>query len=180
MRIPEIAQTRVRYGYRKIRVLLNREGWKVGKYLVERLYREEGLTLHQRRKRRRRVAEHRRERFHPTGPNQVWSMDFVADQLADGRRFRSLTVVDIYTRECLAIESEQRLKGEDVVLALNRIKTQRGVPSLFTVTMGASFPVMRWISGPIRTECEWPFPDQGNQLTMRSWNRSTERSGQNV
>jgi transposase InsO family protein len=100
----EIAQTRVRYGYRKIRVLLNREGWKVGKYLVERLYREEGLTLHQRRKRRRRVAEHRRERFHPTGPNQVWSMDFVADQLADGRRFRSLTVVDIYTRECLAIE----------------------------------------------------------------------------
>src|ERR1700691_784603 len=126
MRIREIAQTRVRYGYRKIRVLLNREGWKVGKYLVERLYREEGLTLHQRRKRRRRVAEHRRERFHPTGPNQVWSMDFVADQLAEGRRFRSLTVVDIYTREWLAIESEQRLKGEDVVLALNRIKIQRG------------------------------------------------------
>ena len=101
MRIREIAQTRVRYGYRKIRVLLNREGWNVGKYLVERIYREEGLTLHQRRKRRRRVAEHRRERFHPTGPNQVWSMDFVADQLVDGRRFRSLTVVDIYTRECL-------------------------------------------------------------------------------
>ena len=57
MRIREIAQTRVQYGYRKIRVLLNREGWKVGKYLVERIYREEGLTLHQRRKRRRRVAE---------------------------------------------------------------------------------------------------------------------------
>ena len=80
MRIREIAQTRVRYGYRKIRVLLNREGWKVGKYLVERIYREEGLTLRQRRKRRRRVAEHGRERFHPTAPNQVWSMDFVADQ----------------------------------------------------------------------------------------------------
>ena len=79
MRIREIAQSRVRYGYRKIRVLLNREGWKVGKYLVERIYREEGLTLQQRRKRRRRVAEHRRERFHPTGPNQVWSLDFVAD-----------------------------------------------------------------------------------------------------
>jgi putative transposase len=130
MRIQEIAQVRVRYGYRKIRVLLNREGWKVGKYLVERIYREEGLTLQQRRKRRRRVAEHRRERFHPTGPNQVWSMDFVADQLADGRRFRSLTVVDIYTRECLAIESEQRLKGEDVVRELNRIKMSRGVPKM--------------------------------------------------
>ena len=60
MRIREIAQARVRYGYRKIRVLLNREGWKVGKYLVERIYREEGLTLQQRRKRRRRVAEHPR------------------------------------------------------------------------------------------------------------------------
>ena len=71
MRIREIAQTRVRYGYRKIRVLLNREDWNVGKHLVERIYREAGLTLHQRRKRRRRVAEHRRERFHPTGPNQA-------------------------------------------------------------------------------------------------------------
>jgi putative transposase len=130
MRIREIAQVRVRYGYRKIRVLLKREGWKVGKYLVERIYREEGLTLQQRRKRRRRVAEHRQERFRPTGPNQVWSMDFVADQLADGRRFRSLTVVDIYTRECPAIESEQRLKGEDVVRVLNRIKTTRGVPKM--------------------------------------------------
>jgi len=99
MRIREIAQTRVRNGYRKIRVLLNREGWEVGKHFVERFYREEGLTLYQRRKRGRRVAEHPRERFHPTGPNQVWSMDFVADQLADGRRFRSLTVVDIYTRD---------------------------------------------------------------------------------
>ena len=139
MRIREIAQTRVRYGYRKVRVLLNREGWNVGKYLVERLYREEGLTLHQRRKRRRRVAEHRRERFHPTGPNQVWSMDFVADQLADGKRFRSLTIVDIYTRDCLAIESEQRLKGEDVVLALNRIKIQRGVPKFLYCDNGSEF-----------------------------------------
>src|SRR5260370_923021 len=89
MRIREIAQTRVRHGYRKIRVLLNREGWKVGKYLVERIYREEGLTLHQRRKRRRRVAEHRRERFNPTRPNQGWAMDFVADQLAGRSRVRS-------------------------------------------------------------------------------------------
>jgi len=130
MRTREIAQTRVRYGYRKVRVLLNRQGWDVGKYLVEPLCREEALTLHQRRKRRRRIAEHGRERFHPIpiGPNQVWSMDLVSNQLVDGKRFRSLTIVDIYTRECLAIESEQRLKGEDVALALNRIKLQRGVP----------------------------------------------------
>jgi putative transposase len=139
MRIREIAQSRVRYGYRKIRVLLNREGWNVGKYLVERIYREEGLTLRQRRKRRRRVAEHRRERFHPAGPNQVWWMDFVADQLEDGRRFWSLTVVDIYTRECLAIESEQKLKGEDVVRVLNRIRQQRGVPKMLYCDSGSEF-----------------------------------------
>ncbi len=66
-------------------------------------------------------------------------MDFVADQLADGRRFRSLTVLDIYTRECLAIESEQRLKGEDVVLALNRIKIQRGVPKFLHCDNGSEF-----------------------------------------
>ena len=81
MRIREIAQARVRYGYRKIRVLLNREGWKVGKYLVERLYREEGLTLHQRRKRRRRVAEHRRERFHPSGPESSVVQDFAGSTM---------------------------------------------------------------------------------------------------
>ena len=74
-----------------------------------------------------------------TGPNQVWSMDFVADQLADGRRFRSLTVLDIYTRECLAIESEQRLKSEDVVLVLNRIKIQRGVPKFLYCDNGSEF-----------------------------------------
>jgi putative transposase len=161
MRIREIAQTRVRYGYRKIRVLLNREGWNVGKYLVERIYREEGLTLQQRRKRRRRVAEHRRERFHPTGPNQVWSMDFVADQLADGRRFRSLTVVDIYTRECLAVESGQRLKGEDVVLALNRIKIQHGVLKFLYCDNGESFPVRRWICGPIKNGVRMAFSRPG-------------------
>ena len=139
MRIREITRTRVRYGYRKIHVLLNREGWSVGKYLVERLYREEGLSLRQRVKRRRRAAEHRRERFHPKAPNQVGSMDFVADQLADGRRFRSLTVMDIYTRECLAIEAAQSLKGEDVVRVMNQIKMHRGVPKMLFCDNGAEF-----------------------------------------
>src|SRR5271167_4575434 len=104
MRIREIAQTRVRYGYRKIRVLLNREGWRVGKYLVYRLYQEEGLVLKKRPQRKRKAARQREERFVATAPNQAWSLDFVADQLQDGRRFRCLTMVDVYTRESLAIE----------------------------------------------------------------------------
>ena len=139
LRIREIAQARVRYGYRKIRVLLNREGWKVGKKRVYRLYREEGLTLRQRPRRRRQVAVHRRERRKPTGPNQVWSLDFVADQLVDGRRFRALTVVDVFTRESLAIEAGQNLKGENVVGVLNRIRLDRGVPKMLFCDNGAEF-----------------------------------------
>lgn len=115
MRIREIAQTRVRYGYRMIRVLLNREGWKVDKDLVYRLYKEEGLGRRKHPASKRRAAVHRQEQFKPTESNQVWAMDFVSDQLCDGRRFRALTVVDIYTCESLAIEASQSLKGEDVV-----------------------------------------------------------------
>ena len=140
LRIREIAQTRVRYGYRKIRVLLNREGWKVGKKLVYRLYREEGLDLRHKPRRKRRAAMHRRERFRPTAPNQVWSLDF-ADQLADRRRFRALTVLDIFTRESLAIEVGQRLKGEDVVGALNQIRQKRELRSCCSVTTNRSSPV---------------------------------------
>ncbi len=139
LRIREIAQARIRYGYRKIRVLLNREGWKVGKKRVYRLYREEGLTLRRRPRRRRQVAVHRRERTKPRAPNEVWSLDFVADQLADGRRFRALTVVDVFTRECLAIEVGQSLKGEDVVAVLNRIRADRGTPKMLFCDNGAEF-----------------------------------------
>jgi putative transposase len=82
---------------------------------------------------------HRGMKNQSYGPNQVWSMGFVADQLADGRRFRSLTVVDIYTRECLAIESDQKLKGEDVVRVLNRIKITRRVPKMVHCDNGSEF-----------------------------------------
>jgi putative transposase len=123
LRIREIAQVRVRYGYRKIRVLLKREGWNVG----------------HKPRRRRRASMHRRERFQPTAPNQVWSLDFVADQLADGRRFRALTVLDVFTRESLAIEVGQRLKGEHVVGALNQIREKRGEPKLLFCDNGSEF-----------------------------------------
>lgn len=86
LRMREIAQARIRYGYRKIRVLLKREGWTVGKKLVYRFYCEEGLALRYKPRRRRcAAATVRRERCKPIMPSQVWSLDFVADQLADGR-----------------------------------------------------------------------------------------------
>jgi putative transposase len=106
MRIREIAQARVRYGYRKIRVLLNREGWDVGKYLVYRLYKEEGLTLNRMKPAgKRKAPRQREEKLKATAPDQAWSMDFVSDQLQDGTRFRSLTIVDVFTREAVAIDA---------------------------------------------------------------------------
>jgi putative transposase len=135
----EIAKVRVRYGYRKIRVLLNREGWNVSRYLAYRLYQEEGLALRPKRSRRRRTAVPRRERFRCTAPNQIWGLDFIADQLVDGRRFRALTVVDIYTRESLAIEPGQSMKGEDVVMVLNRILLHRGSPKVLFCDNGSEF-----------------------------------------
>lgn len=92
----ELAQTQVRYGYRKIQVLLNREGWAVGKSLVYRLYREEGLMLRRRSPRRRKSVVPRVHRPTVTRPNDAWTLDFVADQLVDGRRFRALTAIDVY------------------------------------------------------------------------------------
>jgi putative transposase len=139
MRMRELATARIRYGYRKIRVLLNREGWNVGKKLVYRLYREEGLGLRRRPKSWRIASAHHRQKPRAEAPNQVWSLDFVADQFTDGRRFRALTVVDVYTRECLAIEVGQSLKGHDVVRVLQRISQQRRAPQVLFCDNGSEF-----------------------------------------
>jgi putative transposase len=150
-RIPEIAQSRVRYGYRKILVLLRREGWQVGKHLVYRLYKEEGLALKKRPQKRRKAVKHREERFLAKEPNQGWSIDFVADQLQDGRRFRALTIVDVFTRESVAIEVGQSLRGEDVVRTLNRLKHEGRTPKLLFCDNGSEFSGQAWIYGPNRT-----------------------------
>ena len=108
-RMREIAQVRMRYGYRRIHVLLKREGWPVGRTLIYRLNDEEKLQLRSKLPRRRKQFAMRREVYVPKRPNQAWSMDFASDQLVDGRRFRALTVVDVFTREALAVRVDQRL-----------------------------------------------------------------------
>ena len=138
-RLRELSQARVRYGYRKITVLLKREGWNVGKKLVYRLYREEGLTLHPRSLRRRKTVVTRREAVKVSKPNEAWSLDFVADQLANGCRFRALTVLDVFTRECLAIEAGASLRGEQVVAVLNRIISDRQAPKKLLCDNGSEF-----------------------------------------
>ena len=119
-RIKEIAETRVRYGYRRIHVLLRREGWLVNSKRVCRLYREMGLQLRNKSPKRRVKAQLREDRAAATAANEVWAMDFVHDQLFDGRKIRILTVIDTFTRlspamKCVSIfvapMSSQRSNG---------------------------------------------------------------------
>jgi len=137
-RIAAIAMQKRRYGYRRIHVLLRREGWQVNHKRVWRLYSQAGLSV-RKRKRKRLAAVERMPRPLPTGPNQSWSMDFVCDGLAHGQRFRCLSVVDDYTRECLALEVDTSLPGVRVKQVLERLRESRGLPLSITVDNGPEF-----------------------------------------
>lgn len=127
-RLRELAGERRRFGYRRLHVLLRREGWRVNHKRVERLYRAEGLSV--RRRRRKRVALTVREPlWTPTAPNQRWSLDFLSDTLAWGRRIRVLAVLDTFTRESLAIEVDTSLPSVRVIWILEQIITERGQPA---------------------------------------------------
>ena len=138
-RMRELARSRVRYGYRRLHVLLKREGWSLGRNLAYRLYCEEGLQLRSKLPRRRKMGVTRRERFVPRRVNQAWSMDFVSDQLVDGRRIRALTIVDVFSREALAIEVGHRMRSENVVEVCNRLVARRGKPKRVFVDNGSEF-----------------------------------------
>ena len=138
MRLRDLASVRIRYGYRRLTVLLRREGWHLNAKRVYRLYREEGLELRMK-KGAKRAA---RARIRPTEasyPNQRWSMDFVSDRLVDGRWFRILTVVDQYTRECLCAHADRSQTGEKVSRQLQRVIALRGAPESITADNGSEF-----------------------------------------
>lgn len=137
-RIGELAATKRRYGYRRIQVLLKREGWTVNVKKTYRLYREAGLAV--RRRKRKRIGPFERKPLPPpASPNVSWSMDFVADGLADGRRVRCLAIVDDCTRECLVLEVDTSLTGARVVSVLERLADSRGLPHSITVDHGPEF-----------------------------------------
>jgi putative transposase len=138
-RIREIAETRVRYGYRRIHVLLRREGWPVNAKRVCRLYREQGLQLRNKSPKRRVKAKLREDRSPATVANQIWAMDFVHDQLFDGTRFRILTIVDTFTRLSPAIDARQNFRGGDVVEILERVSRQLGYPKTIRLDNGPEF-----------------------------------------
>lgn len=136
-RLLTLATLRPRWGYRRLHWLLRREGHVVNRKLVYRLYRELGLSV--RRRKRKRVAAVRQPLVAPVGPTQRWSMDFISDALADGRKFRGLTLVDDFTREALAIEVDRSLPGERVVAVLERLAPVRGLPAVLVCDNGPEF-----------------------------------------
>ena len=138
MRIKELAKTYVRYGYKRIQVLLLREGWTVNHKRVYRIYCDEQLSLRVK-KRKKRPSHGRVPLAAPSRPNERWTMDFVADRFEDGKRFRALTVLDMYTRESLAIVPGVSLTGEKVVRCLDRLRKLRGAPKSVQVDNGSEF-----------------------------------------
>lgn len=137
-RMRVIAEKRRRFGCPRIHVMLKREGWKVNHKKVERIYKEEGLAL-RRRKRRKKFVGLRVPLPAATRPNEHWAMDFVEDRLASGRKFRTLTIEDTFSRECPAIEVDTSLGGIRVVRVLDRLLEERGRPDAITIDNGTEF-----------------------------------------
>lgn len=138
-RFKEIAATRVRYGYRRIHVLVRREGWHVNAKRIYRLYRELGLQLRNKVPKRRVKAKLRDDRRPPERANETWAMDFVHDQLATGQKIRVLTIVDTLTRFAPAIEPRFGYRAGDVIEVLERVGREHGFPQAIRVDQGSEF-----------------------------------------
>ena len=134
-RLIALARERPRFGYRRLHVLLRREGYEINHKRVHRLYRREDLMV--RRKARKRIAAGKRVPLPPPSRvNERWSLDFVSDQLADGRVYRTLNVVDDFTRECRAIEVDTSLTGARVARVLNELCAEHGKPKAVVMDNG--------------------------------------------
>ena len=155
-RLRDLAAQRRRFGYRRLHVLLNREGVQMNHKKLRRLYAEERLQV-RRRGGRKRALGNRAPLTLPQGANQRWSMDFVSDTLTDGRRFRILAVVDDFTRECLCLVADTSLSGARVARELDAIIAVRGRPLLCVSDNGTeltSMAILRWCQ---ERQVEWHY-----------------------
>ncbi|MGO6840949.1 IS3-like element ISRle4 family transposase [Rhizobium ruizarguesonis] len=162
-RMKALAHERRRFGYRRIHVLLRREGHLVNHKRLFRLYREEKLTVRKRGGRKRAIGT-RAPMLVPMAANDRWSLDFVSDQFTDGRRLRILTVVDDCTRECLALVSDTSLSGLRVARELDRIIEERGKPRMIVSDNGSEFTsnaILQWAD---RTKVDWHYIAPGKPI----------------
>jgi len=137
-RLQELAHQKVRWGYKMLCGTLRQEGWSVNHKKVYRIYKEEKLELRRKGKKRFK-SELRGQPELPTAANQLWTMDFVSDALCDGRSFRTLNLVDAFTRQCLAIETDTSLSGERVVRVLEGVLAKRDKPQVIQIDNGPEF-----------------------------------------
>jgi putative transposase len=137
-RLKELAQTRRRFGCRRLHVMLRREGFKINHKRTERIYRQEGLILRIRR-RKKMSAQLRTDIPKPSYPNHVWSMDFMRDNLASGRSIKVLSVVDEYSRKCFRIEVDTSINGVRVARILSEISQTEGLPEVIIIDNGPEF-----------------------------------------
>lgn len=145
-RLKDLSSERRRFGYRRLHILLKREGWHVNWKKLYRIYRDEGLTVRKRGGRKRAVGT-RTPMAIPQGPSQRWSLDFVSDSLSCGRRFRILNVIDDFSRECLAAVVDTPLSGERVARELDRIAEMRDYPCMVVSDNGTeltSNAILKW------------------------------------
>ncbi len=154
--IKRVSRDRRRFGYRRIHVMVEREGYRVNHKKLRRIYREEKLQV-RRRGGRKRALGTRRPMVLPDGPNQRWSLDFVSDAFTDGRRFRILTVVDDFTRENLALIADTSLSGLRVTRELDRVIAERGQPGTIVSDNGTEFTsmaILKWVQS---TGIDWHY-----------------------
>ena len=163
-RMIELASQYGRYGYRLITGLLRNEGWKVNHKRIERLWRREGLKVPQKQPKRSRLwlNDGSCVRLRPSNVGHVWSYDFVQDRTADGRSFRMLTLIDEYSRECLAIDVARRLTSEDVLERLSDLFVRRGVPAYIRSDNGPEFTAKKVTDWLKRLEVKTLFIEPGS------------------
>ena len=162
-RMKSIARERRRFGYRRIHVLLRREGMTVNHKRLFRLYREEKLSVRKRGGRKRALGT-RAPMLVPLMPNQRWSLDFVSDQFTDCRRFRVLTVIDDCTRECIALVADTSLSGRRVARELNQLMQQRGVPKMVVSDNGTEFTSNAILNWADEAKVDWHYIAPGKPM----------------
>lgn len=155
-----VAAERRRFGYRRIHVMLQRQGWQVNHKRIMRLYREEKLQVRKRGGRKRALGT-RKPMLLPSRVNERWSLDFVHDVFTDGRKFRILAVIDDFSRECLALVTDTSLSGVRTVRELNKLIQQRGKPNTIVSDNGTEFTSMAILKWSEEKAVEWHYIQPG-------------------
>ena len=162
-RLKALSSERRRFGYRRLHILLKREGWALNWKKLYRIYKEEGLTVRKRGGRKRALGT-RTPMAIPQGPNQRWSLDFVSDSLSCGRRFRILNVIDDFSRECLASVVDTSLSGQRVARELDRIAEMRGYPCMVVSDNGTELTGNAILTWQENRQVEWHYIAPGKPM----------------